>query len=75
MTEPKAAHRPDTTEEADRVQRAALQRMSPAEKIQAASDMADLARELSKAGIRSAHPDWSPDEVEAEWRQRLAGNR
>lgn len=35
--------------------------------------------EMSKAwmlaGIQSLHPDWTPEQVHAEWRRRLNGTR
>lgn len=46
-----------------------LRRMSPAERIRRASEISELSRELSRAGIRRRHPEMSDEEVERElWR-------
>ena len=46
-----------------------LRRMGPADKIRRASEISELTRGLSRAGIRRRHPEMSDQEVERElWR-------
>ena len=59
----------DTTPEAHAVQVEMFRRMDPADKLKMAMRMSDGARELSCAGVRLRHPEYSADQV------RLAVNR
>ena len=40
-----------------------LRRMTPEQKLIAAFDLYDTARELKAAGLRMQHPDWSEDQI------------
>ena len=40
--------------------------MSPEQKLMAAFDLYDTARELKAAGLRMQHPDWDETEVQKE---------
>ncbi|HZZ43602.1 MAG TPA: hypothetical protein VFE58_11745 [Tepidisphaeraceae bacterium] len=54
----------------DRVERA--RRMTFAQKFYAGGDLFDAACEVTKAGIRHQHPDFTESQVLAELRRRLA---
>lgn len=49
--------------------RAALRRMSGAEKLRVASDLYWMARKIKAARLRQLHPEWTEDEVQ----QRVKG--
>lgn len=63
--------RRDTSPEADAAQLAAYRRMSGAERFQIAMEMSQLVRDLTHAGIRVQHPDWSASEIRREYLRRL----
>ncbi len=48
---------------------AAYQRMTPQEKMAAASDLYWTARELKMAWMRQLHPDWTEEQVTEETRK------
>jgi len=43
-----------------------LRRMTPEQKLMAAFDLYDTARELKAAGLRMLHPDWTKDQIQKE---------
>ena len=43
-----------------------LRRMTPEQKLMAAFDLYDTARELKAAGLRMQHPDWLEAQVQKE---------
>jgi hypothetical protein len=47
-------------------------RMTPARRLQVASDMFDSAVELLRGYLRAEHPEWSDAEVKAEAARRLS---
>ncbi|OGR12007.1 MAG: hypothetical protein A2341_03925 [Deltaproteobacteria bacterium RIFOXYB12_FULL_58_9] len=51
--------------EAERIRQNIFRRMTPAEKVAASDRLYWSARTLKKAGLRTAHPDWSEKQVEA----------
>jgi hypothetical protein len=57
---------PKNDAEADAMQVEILRRSSGAQRLRIALEMSDLAREFSRVGIRSRHPDWSEAEVSRE---------
>jgi hypothetical protein len=50
-------------DQASRIQRDILRRMTPAERLRLACEMSDLARDLCRARIRQQHPDWTDEQV------------
>ena len=48
-----------------------LRRKSGWERIRLASDLFETLKALCKSGIRAEHPDWTPEQVDAEFRRRL----
>lgn len=46
-------------------------RMQPHERLQIGFELYELARTLSRAGVRYDHPDWNDHQVEQEVRRRL----
>jgi hypothetical protein len=64
----------DTTPEAWEAQLAFLRRMSGSRRAAAAFALTRLAREASRAGIRSRHPDYGPDEVRRAFFRMLHGD-
>lgn len=62
----------DTDEAAQRRQDAVFRAMGPQRRIAAAVEMSEAAFEIARAGIRSRHPEYTPEDVEsAELRLRL----
>ena len=53
----------DTSPEAARRQLEIFRRMSGSERVEMALSMSEAARELTVAGIRHRHPDWTDDQV------------
>ena len=53
----------DTTPYAEEIQIAIFRRMRPEERLQAALNLAQISRELLKAGVRSRHPEYSEEQV------------
>jgi hypothetical protein len=51
------------------VQIEGFKRMSPAQKLQMVSDLYAAGIQLRVAGLRSVHPDWSPEQLEFEARR------
>lgn len=49
----------DTTPEAQAIQERILRAMSGEQRLLLAWDMSVFARELARAGIRDAHPEWT----------------
>ena len=48
-----------------------LRRKSGWERIRLASDLFETLKALCKSGIRAEHLDWTPEQVDAEFRRRL----
>jgi hypothetical protein len=53
----------DTTPEAAAVQLDIYRRMPPWRRLQIALELGDMVRELSVAGVRSRHPEYTDDQV------------
>jgi hypothetical protein len=53
----------DTTPEIEAIQIAIRQSLTVQQRLQIALDMSLFARELTKAGIRRDHPDWSERQI------------
>ena len=53
----------DTSTDAWSRQIAAFGAMRPQDRVQVALQMSDEVRELSRAGIRTRHPEWTDDQV------------
>ena len=53
----------DTSAEAERVQIEVFQRMSPANRLQAASALYRMSRSLMETGVRMRHPDYNKEQV------------
>lgn len=53
----------DTSSAAQAVQEKILQAMSGEQRLLLAFEMSEFARELTKAGIRHEHPEWSEPQV------------
>ncbi len=63
----------DTDIDAKAVQRAALARLTPGERMQAAMAMADEVKEVTLAGIRLRNPDYDDAAVHRAWMVILHG--
>jgi hypothetical protein len=46
-----------------------LRAMTPEQKLRATAALNDLARELKAAGLRSQHPEWTEQQVQAAVRE------
>jgi hypothetical protein len=53
----------DTTLEAARIQHGIHRRMPPEQRLRQAFAMSEVARELSAAGVRARHPDYTERQV------------
>lgn len=58
---------------AEQVQTEIFRRMTPQQRLECAFRWTNLTLDLSRAGIRRAHPDWSPERVEREVFRRATG--
>ena len=47
--------------------------MTPSQRLQAAIEMSEFARDLTRAGLRARYPGYTEDEIEAELLKRLYG--
>lgn len=65
----------DTTELAARIQRDVYARMSGAQRVEAAMEMAETAKEVALAGIRSRNPQLDEQQVFREWFVILHGEQ
>jgi hypothetical protein len=55
----------DTSRAARDAQLAAIRRLDGPARVEMAMRMSDEAREISRAGIRHRHPDWSDERIRA----------
>ncbi|MBI4817953.1 MAG: hypothetical protein HY791_16955 [Deltaproteobacteria bacterium] len=55
--------------EAERIRREIFRRMTPTEKLEAASRLWTSARELKAAALRATHPDWTEEQIWKEVRR------
>ena len=63
----------DTSAAARRIQIEALRRLDGPTRLQMALRMSDDSREITLAGIRHRHPDWTDDDVHRELLRLLLG--
>jgi hypothetical protein len=64
----------DTSADSRRVLAQVFRGMSPADKLSMVEEMSNDARELSRCGIRTRHPEYEPDEVEHALHRLLLGD-
>jgi hypothetical protein len=64
----------DTSSAARREQIEAIRRLSPSERLRTAFTMSEQARQLSLAGIRRRHPEWTDEQVKRELRRLMLGS-
>ena len=64
----------DTSIDAMAAQVAAYRAMGPARRVELAVAMSEEAREISRAGIRARHPEYSQTEVECALRRLVLGD-
>ncbi len=64
----------DTSEAAARVQIEIYRRLTPEQRVELAIEMSEAARETSRGGIRSRHPEYDELEVEHALRRLLLGD-
>lgn len=53
----------DTSPEAYEAQLRCLRRLTPSQRADLAAELSEGVRETARAGIRSRHPDYTPEEV------------
>jgi hypothetical protein len=63
----------DTSAEAQRVCVASYASLSGSERVERSMAMADEVKEVTLAGIRHRHPDWTDADAHREWLCRLHG--
>jgi len=63
----------DTSPEAARVQLAALRAMSGSRRAEIALEMSEAVRQTARAGIRSRHPEYTPEQVHLAFLRLLLG--
>ena len=61
----------DTTSSASELQDAIHRGFSPADRLRMAIEMSEFARSLSRAGLRSRHPELSESELDDEMLKQL----
>lgn len=59
--------------DARKLQDEIFRRMTPAERIDCAMRWTAFTLEVARSGIRSQHPDWTPEQVERELGRRITG--
>jgi hypothetical protein len=64
----------DTTPDAAAMQQLVFRRMTGDQRVRMAAQMSEDAREISRCGIRTRHPEYSPVEVEQALRRLLLGD-
>ena len=52
-----------------------LRGLSGGQKVQIASDLYEFVKDVCRAGIRHQHPEYTPEEVEAELHRRIEYDR
>ena len=65
----------DTSTEAWQVHHEALRRLTGTERVAMAFEMSAAARDLTEAGIRHRHPDWSDEQVRDALLELLLGEQ
>lgn len=60
----------DTSPAAEATQLEILRKMSRRERLQLALDLSEFVRELERAGIRHAHPEWTEAQITRELLRR-----
>lgn len=65
----------DTSPFAARLQDEIHRRLTPGERLRMAFEMSELARSLSRAGLRARRPELTEAELDAEMLQQLYGFR
>jgi len=63
----------DTSIEAWDKQLEALRRLAPEERLEIAAEMSEALRRLVESGVRSRHPEYTPDEMRAAVAEILLG--
>lgn len=63
----------DTTPRAEALQLQLYREAGPSRRAQIAADLSDAVRETTLAGIRRRHPDYSDDQVRAEFLRIVYG--
>ena len=64
---------PDTTEKAAAIAMERNRALGPERRLLQALELSDFLRELSKAGLRSRHPEYSEEELATALRQQFYG--
>ena len=59
-------HAADTTSAAAAIQQEAYRRLGPAGRFNIAAELTNVVREMSRAGIRKRHPEYTSEQVSAE---------
>ena len=65
----------DTSREAWQVHLEALRRLTGPERVAMAFEMSAAARDLTEAGVRHRHPDWSDEQVRDALLELLLGEQ
>jgi hypothetical protein len=67
-------HRPrDTSSQANERYFEALRRLSPEQRLQVGAQLTEAVRTLTEAGVRSRHPEYTPEQVAAAMADILLG--
>jgi len=56
-------------DKAEQVQRKIFQKMTPDQKLNAALKLYHSARQLKRASLKSDHPDWNDEQIDAKLRE------
>ncbi len=56
-------------QDAEDLQRDLIRKMTPAKRLAIAQELYDAAWQIKRSGLRSVHPDWSEEMIEARTRR------
>jgi len=54
---------------AEELQKALIRKMTPCQRLSAAQALYETAWEIKKSGLRSLHPDWTEEAIQAKTRK------
>jgi hypothetical protein len=63
----------DTSVDASKVHRDVFARMTGSDRVDAATEMAETARQLSLSGLRTRHPEYDDQQLKWAWFELLLG--
>ena len=62
-----------TPEKAEQLQIDIFRRMTPQQRLECCFRWTQMTYEFARAGIRTQHPDWTPEQIDREIGRRITG--